>query len=244
MLFLLRNIRRKMLTGNNKIASYLLYAVGEIFLVVMGILIAVSIDDWNTSNKEKILEKGYIELLVRDLKADSISLQESIEYSNTVVRSKAIYLSMTKGDPIADSSFQHISHAIFTAFPQFVPNRGAIEEIQNAGGLSLIRNDSLQSQIMDLYNQYETFDRNVAQYHLTNTLRIRELVYEKANGENVFYSSDGFNPTALMQLAMDGDIRNRVINNWAVTYNHSLKQLSKINSETIHQCLLHLYNLD
>jgi hypothetical protein len=50
MLFLLRQIRRKT-AMNNKFTTYFLYAIGEIFLVVVGILIAVSIDDFNSSIK-------------------------------------------------------------------------------------------------------------------------------------------------------------------------------------------------
>jgi hypothetical protein len=51
MLFLLRKIGGK--TIQKKIADYLLYTIGEIVLVVIGILIAVSIDDWNSENKKK-----------------------------------------------------------------------------------------------------------------------------------------------------------------------------------------------
>lgn len=62
MLFLLRNIRRKMLQ-NNKVITYLLYATGEIILVVIGILIAVSIDDWNENAKKQKIERDLLHAL-------------------------------------------------------------------------------------------------------------------------------------------------------------------------------------
>lgn len=66
MLFLLRKIRRKLM-DNKKITSYLLYAIGEIILVVIGILIAVSLNNWNSEKKEKnrirqILKEVTVEL--------------------------------------------------------------------------------------------------------------------------------------------------------------------------------------
>ena len=51
MRFLLRQIRRKLM-NENKASTYLLYALGEVFLVVIGILIAVQIDNWNEARKE------------------------------------------------------------------------------------------------------------------------------------------------------------------------------------------------
>lgn len=52
MIFLFRKIRKNMIV-NKKVRSYLLYAFGEVFLVVIGILIAVRIDDWNEQRKKE-----------------------------------------------------------------------------------------------------------------------------------------------------------------------------------------------
>ena len=79
MLFLLRQIRRKLLT-NNKVTTYLLYAIGEIILVVVGILIAVQIGDWN---EQKKTETKIINLLgeVRDdLATDIVRANEVLNY--------------------------------------------------------------------------------------------------------------------------------------------------------------------
>ncbi|MCH2490875.1 MAG: DUF6090 family protein [Flavobacteriales bacterium] len=54
----------------NKFSKYLIYAVGEIFLVVIGILIALSINNWNDRRKKTNLKANYIESLKSDLSAD------------------------------------------------------------------------------------------------------------------------------------------------------------------------------
>jgi hypothetical protein len=70
MFFLLRQIRRELMQ-ENKISTYLLYAVGEIILVVVGILIAVAIDDWNNEKKEQKQQVKYYKDILVDLKKDS-----------------------------------------------------------------------------------------------------------------------------------------------------------------------------
>ncbi|NQZ75132.1 MAG: hypothetical protein HRT61_03330 [Ekhidna sp.] len=72
MLYLLRQIRRKTLQ-NNKITTYLLYAIGEIILVVVGILIAVQIDDVYEEKELLKQELNNYELIIADLKKDSAS---------------------------------------------------------------------------------------------------------------------------------------------------------------------------
>ena len=61
-----RKIRQKLLL-ENKFSRYLIYAVGEIVLVVIGILIALQINNYNETRKEKALEKELINLLISDL---------------------------------------------------------------------------------------------------------------------------------------------------------------------------------
>ncbi len=78
MLFLLRKIRRKLMQ-KNKFTTYLLYAIGEIVLVVIGILIAVSINNWNTNQKQRAAELHYLENIKKDLKLHIQELDRYIE---------------------------------------------------------------------------------------------------------------------------------------------------------------------
>ena len=77
MLFLLRQIRRKTLM-NNKFTTYLMYAIGEIILVVVGILIAVQIDGWNQERLEAKAELDNYQDIINDLRKDSIRFQNRI----------------------------------------------------------------------------------------------------------------------------------------------------------------------
>lgn len=61
-----REIRHKMLT-ENKLGKYLIYAVGEIVLVMIGILLALQVNNWNETNKEYRMEEQLVRLLISDL---------------------------------------------------------------------------------------------------------------------------------------------------------------------------------
>ena len=64
-----RNIRQRMLI-ENKFSKYLIYAIGEIVLVVIGILIALSINNWNQKENEQYKIKEYAVSIIQDLELD------------------------------------------------------------------------------------------------------------------------------------------------------------------------------
>jgi hypothetical protein len=68
---------RKQLADDNKPIKYLRYAIGEILLVVVGILIALQINNWNEGRKEIIKEQAVLFNLVQSLKSDSISFSNN-----------------------------------------------------------------------------------------------------------------------------------------------------------------------
>lgn len=82
-----RRIRKQLLTENppagagraGKFSKYLLYAIGEIFLVVIGILIALQINNWNENEKKQKSKVSYINSLINDLSSDTLLLGRLIK---------------------------------------------------------------------------------------------------------------------------------------------------------------------
>lgn len=64
-----RKIRQRLLS-ENKIGRYLIYAIGEILIVIIGILIAIQINNWNGLRKEEQVRKIYLNQLLVDFKTD------------------------------------------------------------------------------------------------------------------------------------------------------------------------------
>ena len=78
----LRKIRQRLLT-QNKVSGYLLYAIGEIVLVVIGILIALQINNWNEQQKQNKLEKEYYCRLLEDV------IQDREQVTNLIAQSES-----------------------------------------------------------------------------------------------------------------------------------------------------------
>ena len=75
MIKLFRKIRQNLLS-ENKIRKYLFYAVGEIILVVIGILIALQINNWNTDRKNEEIKKSYYVQILQDLEKDEVLMSK------------------------------------------------------------------------------------------------------------------------------------------------------------------------
>ena len=76
-----RKIRKK-LADDNKPIKYLRYAIGEIVLVVIGILIALQINNWNEQRKDRKIEISYLERLLSEVKKDSASINQNIQLAD------------------------------------------------------------------------------------------------------------------------------------------------------------------
>lgn len=79
MIKLFRKIRQKLLQ-QNKVGSYLKYAIGEIVLVVIGILIALQINNWNESRKTEAKIRNLLVVLRSDLVQDTLLITEQFPF--------------------------------------------------------------------------------------------------------------------------------------------------------------------
>ena len=80
MITLLRRMREKYI-GDGHVRKYLVYGVGEILLVVIGILLALQLDEWKTTNQNRSIAQEYIQLLILDLEADVNMLEDLAQQS-------------------------------------------------------------------------------------------------------------------------------------------------------------------
>lgn len=76
-----RQIRQSLIM-ENKTSKYIKYAIGEIILVVIGILIALQINNWNEEQKKSKIKRSYIENLINDLQKDTVQLNASLKFNS------------------------------------------------------------------------------------------------------------------------------------------------------------------
>lgn len=75
-----RTIRQNLLM-ENKTGKYLKYALGEIVLVVIGILIALSINNWNETRKDQQELRNILQNIATDMRVDALNLKDNLEYA-------------------------------------------------------------------------------------------------------------------------------------------------------------------
>ncbi|TPV32796.1 hypothetical protein FJ651_10800 [Paucihalobacter ruber] len=90
-------IRQKLL-AQNQVTRYLVYAIGEIILVVIGILIALSINNWNENRKDNLLMKKYTENLISELKSDLLMYDELDARNKRVTKNIQSYFAYYNSD--------------------------------------------------------------------------------------------------------------------------------------------------
>ena len=151
MIKLFRKIRQKLLT-ENKFSKYLLYAVGEIILVVIGILIALQLNNLNTIHTEKQNLNKYLEKIETNIKDDIIIAKRMLEsrIENAKLCDKATELIVNR-----DFSDQAtITNAVFVMIIEqpLNFNRSGFESLKNSGYLQYVSEPKLENLINKYYN--------------------------------------------------------------------------------------------
>ena len=149
-----RKIRQRLLT-ENKFSKYLIYAIGEILLVVLGILIALGINNWNQERKNNSLKKSYLENLKVDLQKDIENLEE-LNTINTSAEKEGFYLAEFLDNNLVEIDTLRLTNSIF--FCGFIPNSTII---------SATYNDLINSNNIHLFNDVE-LKRYLDDYYIRN----------------------------------------------------------------------------
>ncbi|MFH4967310.1 DUF6090 family protein [Gaetbulibacter sp. M240] len=146
-----RKIRQKMLT-ENKFNKYLLYAIGEIILVVIGILIALQINNWNeqrkVNTKEYLILNEFLNSINKDLKAYENGIIPRIERKKSGLDSlqRYVFHKKTINDLLFLDFYSYLSIDTRLRF-----DNGPFEALKSTG-LDVIRNDSLRKAINNAYS--------------------------------------------------------------------------------------------
>jgi prefoldin subunit 5 len=136
--------------SENKTSKYIKYAIGEIILVVIGILIALQINNWNENRKLKIQETAYYCQLIDDVQADISNIDLSIKSLNNAQKaSKKLLTNLLKIQEKKDTLFKDYIPAIRAK--SFIPTKAAIEDITSSGKLENIRNQFNKNAILNYY---------------------------------------------------------------------------------------------
>ena len=132
----------------NKTGKYIKYAIGEIILVVIGILIALSINNWNEKNKNSKQESQILLQLKEEYQENLTELDLKISMRKDMFEASTrllAYYDNSKSWTLADSVASDFTRTFYT--PTFNPVIGVTSELLSSGKLYIIENKKLKSML-------------------------------------------------------------------------------------------------
>ena len=178
-----RKIRQNLLS-DSKTGKYFKYAIGEIVLVVIGILIALQINNWNNDRIERKTETNILNEILVNLEKDIINLNLKIEFNDEKIkRNRDVLEHLEQRTPLTDSL--KWSYARTLGRGNFQPITVGYENLKSTG-INIIQNDSLRIAISELYDFryfYLTEDlrsdyQHVRELHETETYKNIKTVFK------------------------------------------------------------------
>ena len=146
-----RKIRKKF-ADDNKPMKYMRYAIGEIVLVVIGILIALSINNWNEERKNGILEDDYYCKLLEDLNQDVVEIKNQIDINELRIISSNKFISLIqKGEFTQKEVMKAMLGSVSKTSYTFKPSLAAFEDLKSSGNLGLLKDLKIKKELISYY---------------------------------------------------------------------------------------------
>ena len=144
-----RGIRQNYLS-EGKTGQYLKYAIGEILLVMIGILLALQVNTWNEKRKADQLQFEILQELRQSLESDLDDVERKIRMQGRIMQNQTIFIEWVESN---ENFSDTLSRTIFNTYnwTNFDAYDGPFETLKQLG-MRNIRNDSLRNQISKLYD--------------------------------------------------------------------------------------------
>lgn len=182
-----RKIRQNLLS-QGKTGKYFKYAIGEIILVVIGILIALQINNWNNERLREKDEQVIINQLIADLKESQKGLEKRITWETEMAQASAkVCHAFWKKNPPNDSIFKHMLRPLgsFT----YSPTLGTARSLINSGKINIIKSDSIKNFITTYVEKVEYKVQDIKRYEETYYRKGIELLKQVVPSSSLHPSS-------------------------------------------------------
>ncbi len=223
---LFRKTRQKLASENlpdrqaGKVMAYLRYAVGEIILVVIGILIALQVNNWKENIQNNELEKNTLENIRSDLVLQQDIINGQLQFEESKIAkadTAAMFLSSSLSLGKLNALLENLSER-----RTFVANKTSYINMDRNGDKNLIQNAKLQNAIVRYYQQLD-------------------YVTQVINNNNLFIIDGQFGPfvsnnSLNIKLARNGliDNKQKIAPGKKLQLRNQL-QMRKVVSENIHR---------
>lgn len=217
MIKLFRKIRQKLIS-ENRVSKYLIYAVGEIVLVVIGILIALQINNWNEARNLAVRKVETLHEFQESLRSDLRKIEANMAINVQVKQSASLILDyMDKDLPYNDTLKYQFGRTVIT-WP--IDIKVGVYQNYRSSNLGLISSTKLKQSISNVYEtRYSNLKRfqnqyiemiNKASQDLLNT-RFESFLdsnYETWKIDNNFASTESYNADDVVNVMVPVNFEN------------------------------------
>lgn len=154
-----RHIRKSLLM-ENKTGKYLKYAIGEIILVVIGILIALQINNWNLQAKSNQLKGNYLNRLISDIQQDTTNINyvvSEIDKNQTIIKKLTKSISTSTNYTILDSLITNYFRRGWMIL-EYISKDNTYIDLSQTGNMNIIKNNVLVDNIIQYYGYVQEID--------------------------------------------------------------------------------------
>jgi hypothetical protein len=132
------------------------YALGEFFIVVLGVLAALWVENWNSDRKDLILEREYVDSLIADLELDDASIRDVMQYAEYLANNGKSVLKSIEDRQFAGTPESFVLSVHLTAYLRFPTySRTTINDLMATGNLHLLRSKAVRDNIAAYYSAIE-----------------------------------------------------------------------------------------
>ena len=176
MIHSIRNLRRQLLS-ENKFTRYLAYALGEIVLVIIGILVALYINGLNDARKERQRELAYLASIKSDLGLSIAEMDKYLATRTANISAAKRLVSYFEGVPITDyNAYNQDSIGIYS-WKKFYLSDNTFQELVNSGGMDVLSNASIKHQLLDIESLYKKMKSEEDHFRYDTEKLLYEPVY-------------------------------------------------------------------
>ena len=230
MIKFIRKIRQNLLS-EGKTGKYLKYAVGEIILVVIGILIALSINNWNENRKQKRTLYSILQIVKEDILIDLTEIDSFINEYNSM--RKPAFETVLNTNPSKEEYLEHPEYlSVLVGFKDFAINQRGLELLKNQSNDVDIDKENIASKINLFYNQH------LIEINVANTELMREFVSNVNDYKQLPWFSSYFlhkETDEAIEYLIDNPLAKNRITVYYLVYSIYVKELQnfKVDGEAI-----------
>ncbi|MFD2098541.1 DUF6090 family protein [Flagellimonas iocasae] len=238
-----RKIRQNLLS-EGKTGKYLKYAMGEIVLVVIGILIALQINNWNENSKKLRQEQEILTNLKQDFEFNLQELQAVLESNIKNISSSKMVLNHTGNRFSEDFDIDPILSDVASSV-YYYPKNGFLSDLINSGNLGIIQNSQLRNRLtswtprlqdLDLRQEaHKEFQNHTISYIIENGSWLKaDQVTDDPTIETLGFPSSGFdvdNNLLLKKIEFENMVENQAV--FLEIMNERLRVCLALNEEIL-----------